>query len=137
MRVTAEVVDHGFDNQSDVLTVTPLLAEQLQWQPRRSPPRWSRRARVSCRANRQRLDVMSSSSRHFGGAFVVLDHGRRGALRVLFHVASDTDGFDAGVEFVITAMLQSMHFLYRSELGTPLGEGSFSLSPYEIASELS
>lgn len=50
--------------------------------------------------------------------------------------------FSAGVEAVITAMLQSPNFLYRQELGPVLGPatataGAVSLSPYEVASELS
>ena len=41
----------------------------------------------------------------------------------------------AGVRWVITAMLQSPHFLYR-ELGTKVNE-DFELTSYEIASQLS
>lgn len=44
--------------------------------------------------------------------------------------------FTSGVETVVSAMIQSPYFLYRSELGTPQGS-TFQLTPYEIASELS
>jgi hypothetical protein len=40
-----------------------------------------------------------------------------------------------GAQVVISAMLQSPHFLYRSELGTASG-GNFTLTPYEVATEL-
>ncbi|MEO7035174.1 MAG: DUF1592 domain-containing protein [Polyangiaceae bacterium] len=40
-----------------------------------------------------------------------------------------------GAQVVISAMLQSPHFLYRSELGTPSG-GTFTLTPYEVATEV-
>jgi hypothetical protein len=40
-----------------------------------------------------------------------------------------------GAEAVVSAMLQSPYFLYRSELGTQSGS-TFALSPYEVASEL-
>jgi hypothetical protein len=45
--------------------------------------------------------------------------------------SSNTDGAEA----VISAMLQSPYFLYRSELGTQ-NSGTFTLTPYEVASEL-
>ncbi|MEO8904243.1 MAG: DUF1592 domain-containing protein [Polyangiaceae bacterium] len=40
-----------------------------------------------------------------------------------------------GAQVVISAMLQSPHFLYRSELGVPSG-GTFTLTPYEVATEV-
>jgi len=51
-------------------------------------------------------------------------------------IASE-DGFDIGIQWVITAMLQSPHYLYRSELGAHEGGGHFTLSDWEIATELS
>ncbi len=47
------------------------------------------------------------------------------------------DGYSEGLEAVIAAMLQSPHFLYRSELGQHLGNGQYALTDYEVASELS
>jgi hypothetical protein len=40
-----------------------------------------------------------------------------------------------GAQAVVSAMLQSPYFLYRSELGTQSG-GTFKLTPYEVATEL-
>ncbi len=40
-----------------------------------------------------------------------------------------------GAQAVISAMLQSPYFLYRSELGAQSG-GKFALTPYEVATEL-
>ena len=45
--------------------------------------------------------------------------------------SSNTDGAQA----VISAMLQSPYFLYRSELGAQ-GSGGFTLTPFEVATEL-
>ncbi|MDX2019994.1 MAG: DUF1592 domain-containing protein [Deltaproteobacteria bacterium] len=45
--------------------------------------------------------------------------------------------FSEGVEAVLTAMLQSPYFLYRSELGAPQSGGSFKLTQFEIATALS
>jgi hypothetical protein len=48
------------------------------------------------------------------------------------------DPFAAGVEVVLTLMLQSPHFLYRTELsGTAGAGGKVALSDHEIASKLS
>lgn len=43
--------------------------------------------------------------------------------------------FSDGAQAVISAMLQSPYFLYRSELGTASG-GTYTLTPYEVATEL-
>ncbi|MAA80380.1 MAG: hypothetical protein CL916_14085 [Deltaproteobacteria bacterium] len=47
------------------------------------------------------------------------------------------DGFEEGMKWTLTAMLQSPHFLYRSELGVQNENGDFQLTSWEIASELS
>jgi hypothetical protein len=44
--------------------------------------------------------------------------------------------FANGAEAVITAMLESPYFLYKTELGTSTA-GSFPLTPYEVATSLS
>jgi hypothetical protein len=55
-----------------------------------------------------------------------------------FFNASLTGGdFKTGVSLVVQAMLISPNFLFRSELGTDMGGGTFVLTPYEIASALS
>jgi hypothetical protein len=53
--------------------------------------------------------------------------------------AADLTGgdFDQGVALAMRAMLVSPSFLYRSEVGEPQADGSFVLTPYEIASALS
>ena len=45
--------------------------------------------------------------------------------------------FDAGLQDALWAMLVSPHFLQRSELGVPDGNGAFELDDYEIASAIS
>jgi hypothetical protein len=47
------------------------------------------------------------------------------------------DAFADGVELVVEAMLQSPHFLYRTELGTTVVNGRVNLSGFEVASRLS
>jgi Protein of unknown function (DUF1592)/Protein of unknown function (DUF1588)/Protein of unknown function (DUF1595)/Protein of unknown function (DUF1585)/Protein of unknown function (DUF1587) len=47
------------------------------------------------------------------------------------------DAFNAGVSLVLQAMLQSPHFLYRTELGTAVaGAANVPLDDYEVASKI-
>lgn len=45
--------------------------------------------------------------------------------------------FTAGAKLVLSAFLQSPHFLYRTELSTTAAGGRIALSDYEVASKLS
>jgi len=45
--------------------------------------------------------------------------------------------FVDGVRITLQVFLSSPYFLYRFEVGAPKGDGTFALSPYEVASALS
>jgi hypothetical protein len=49
----------------------------------------------------------------------------------------DEDGFQRSIQWLIAGMLESPHFLYRTELGSRHDGNFFALSDWEIASELS
>ena len=49
----------------------------------------------------------------------------------------EEDGFDDAMKWMIASLLQSPHFLYRSELGVEDEDGWFGLTSWEIATELS
>ncbi|MCB9764179.1 MAG: DUF1592 domain-containing protein [Alphaproteobacteria bacterium] len=51
--------------------------------------------------------------------------------------ATTLDDFDAGLVYAMAALMQSPHFLYRVEVGTPTGDGLRRLDDYELASRLS
>lgn len=55
----------------------------------------------------------------------------------LFQSSLTGGDFKQGVSLVISAMLASPNFLFRSELGEDAGSGRFKLTPYETASALS
>src|SRR5437868_5991986 len=61
----------------------------------------------------------------------------KGRYVKLFDASLTGGNFKSGVSLVISAMLTSPNFLFRSELGTDMGSGSFALDPYEIATALS
>ena len=52
-------------------------------------------------------------------------------------LATSTTDAAAGIELAVRAMLVSPAFLYRSEMGSPGADGSYALSPWEIATALS
>ncbi len=45
--------------------------------------------------------------------------------------------FDEGLSIALQVMLMSPDFLYRFEVGEPLGDGSYRLTPYETAAAMS
>jgi len=55
----------------------------------------------------------------------------------LFDPSLTGGDFKTGVGLVVKAMLVSPNFLFRSELGADMGNGTFKLTPYEIATSLS
>jgi hypothetical protein len=55
----------------------------------------------------------------------------------LFAPSVTGGSFDKGMELVVRAMLSSPYFLYRSEMGDRATDGSYKLTPYEIATALS
>ena len=47
------------------------------------------------------------------------------------------EGFDEGMRWAVAALLQSPHFLYRSELGVRDDEDTWALTDWELASQMS
>ncbi len=131
----ADPVVDGFRNRAEALTVSPLLADQL----RVAAEDVARRVAASpaaLGACATRPDAGEACVRDLLGGF-----GTRVFRRPLTSeeineyaalYAADGGTFAAGLELVLSAMLQSPHFLYRAELGDADG----GLSPYETATAL-
>jgi len=139
-RFTPENVVHGFDNNAAALTVTPLLADQL----------FTAAEALAQTAVAEKLSALAPCSATGDRACAqnfIESFGLRAFRRPLSATEVDryltlydlaaTEGFAAGAQTVIATMLQSPHFLYRTELGAQDKAGDFVLSQYEIASELS
>lgn len=141
---TSDIVVNGFDNNAAALRVSPLLADQTRKAaeaiakavvatPGQSLPCDAATGDEACAE--KLIDALGK--RAFRRPLTTADHARYLALYAL--VATDS-GFAGGAEAVITAMLQSPSFLYRTELGDaamPAGDGAIKLTPYEVATELS
>ncbi len=140
-RFVADPVVDGFHNDAAQLTVSPLLAEQLRVAAESVATEAARTlTRVSPCAPATPTDA--ACARRFVAAF-----GARAFRRpladdevmrylALHATVSAAEGFGEGTEAVISAMLQSPNFLYRSELGVA-DRGVWRLTPWEVASELS
>ncbi|MEM9488394.1 MAG: DUF1592 domain-containing protein [Myxococcota bacterium] len=135
-----DVVVGGFDNNADALTVTPLLADQLRGAAEEI-------AELALPAAQGFMPcTMDAGDRECAGEFIdrfgertfrrELTESDRTRYLAVFDLGAE-EGFARGVELVISAMLQSPHFLYRRELGVSDGNGRYNLTSYEIASELS
>lgn len=140
--LTPENVLHGFDNQAEALAVPALLAEQL-----RDAAEAIAGQAVADLESLLPCDPVADGEEECRDAFVSAV-GKRAFRRPLtgtelarygeLHTLSAADDeFLGGVEAVVTALLQSPHFLYRRELGVAQEDGTYTLTPYEVASFLS
>jgi len=135
----------GFTVDSDTLRVQDLNADQLMSNAE-AVANWA----VTTDAQLSKLKQLATCSTHDAscGKLFIKNFGRK-AFRAtipdndarftsygdLFMAEAD---FASGVSSVITAMLQSPYFLYRSEIGAKGDQGpTFALTSYEVASSLS
>ncbi|MCA9514424.1 MAG: DUF1592 domain-containing protein, partial [Myxococcales bacterium] len=137
-------VEDGYTNNAAALTVKGLLADQYR----------EAAEALGAAAVAERLDALvpcgpAARDRTCAVGFIA-DFGLRafrrpltdediGRYLAIYDLAAE-DGFGSGIAWVITAMLQSPGFLYRSELGKrdeAAGDGVFALTDWEIATALS
>lgn len=138
----------GFDNQADALYVTEQLRQQLADAAEKLADKVTGDATALARlvpasaptdiAGRARAFVTSFGQRAFRRALTDAEITNHLAL---FNQGPTLypggDAFKAGVSLVIQAMLQSPHFLYRTELSTAaVGASKVPLSDYEVGAKL-
>ena len=135
------VVD-GWRNNADALVVGSLLADQY----RLAAEGLAAEAVANHLERLVDCDPYVSGANYCARTFII-DFGLRAFRRPLLddevdryhaiYTASEPeDGFDEAMGWVIAGLLQSPHFLYRSELGAPVDD-RYALSEWEMASELS
>lgn len=134
----ADPLRHGFENEPDLLEVSGLLATQYNQIAEAIAEQMDIGSQLPCEIAEGDL----ACAHRFIAAF-----GRRAfrrpltadeitAYRDLFSLVMSQECFEQGARWVVAGMLQSPHFLYRTELGRA-DAGAFVLTPYEIASGLS
>jgi hypothetical protein len=125
----------GFDNSAEGGLVTSVHIEQYM----------RAAASVSAAALGQRDAWLACDGSQAGCADALVgDFGRRVFRRPLTDDEVDTyralvsseDTVDAGLSVAVQAMLVSPSFLYRSEIGEPVGD-AYKLTPWEVATALS
>lgn len=140
-----EPVVAGFKNNASALSVSSRIAEQFQKAAAKLAPEG-----LLTFARHAGCDAAATTDETCVGRFITSFGARAfrrplsaeevtGYLAVYRAGLQDQDG-DHGVELVIQTLLQSPHFLYRSELGDSAAEaatGMTELSGYELASALS
>lgn len=139
----------GFDNEADSLYVTEQLRQQLATAAEKLADQVTNDASALARlippnapasgSDRARAFITSFGLRAFRRTLTDAEVTTHLALfeqgKTLY---PSVDPFAAGVSLVIQAMLQSPHFLYRTELGTAApGASSVPLDDWEVASKLS
>jgi hypothetical protein len=139
----------NFDNNAAALTVAPLFADNLRTAAealaQSATSGTSLAALLPCDPAKAGADACAVSFIQSFGARAFrrpLTQAEVVSYKTLYNVAADNaacaDPFTSGIQLVITGMLQSPNFLYRTELGDKAGPGGlFTLTPYEVASELS
>ncbi|MEQ1501015.1 MAG: DUF1588 domain-containing protein [Myxococcota bacterium] len=132
------VVD-GFRNDAAALVVTDLLADQYRSTAEAVSDEVDVASLVPCEvatgdATCAAAFVESFGYRAFRRPLTQDDLDRYVGLWATIAVE---DGFEGGVRWVVAAMLQSPHLLYRSELGVQGDPGAFTLTGWEVATALS
>ena len=140
--LVADVVVNGFDNAARALTVSPLLADQLRKAAEEVAATVAAKPELACvgdGATCARAYLQGSGSRVFRRPLSSAEVTRWLAV---YQVGRDTApstavAHQSGMELMLSGLLQSPAFLYRSELGLDNSAGGYALTSYEIASELS
>jgi len=138
----------GFDNEADSLFVTEQLRQQLESAAEKLAAKVTGDASALARL----LPANAPSSGAARARAFITTFGQRAFRRPLTDAEVTThqalfdqaptlypgvDAFNAGASLVIQAMLQSPHFLYRTELGTAAaGASAIALNDWEVASKL-
>ncbi|MET0593468.1 MAG: DUF1592 domain-containing protein, partial [Polyangiaceae bacterium] len=133
-----DVVD-GFDGNAAALRVGSLLADKYAVA--------AEEIATAVLQDPAKLASCASAGNETCATTIITDTGARIFRRPLAsgensryqtrYRAGAADGFGEGVKMVLAAMLQSPAFLYRTEIGVRQSDGTYALTPYEIASELS
>ncbi len=127
----------GYSNFSSALTVSAVIGSQYATMAARLAGEANITALAPCVAPAAESDCANTFIDGFGKQVhrQPLSAKEQAAYRALYDLIRKTDTYEAGIRAVLEAMLQSPALLYRMEYGA--GAATRTLSPYEVASELS
>ncbi len=142
----ADNVINNFDNNAASLTVSPLLADNLRTAAEALAAAFAAApgALLTCDPTTAGADACAVTFIQTFGKQAFrrpLTNAEVVNYKTLYNLAANNATCDApftgGIQLVVQGMLQSPNFLYRTELGAAGSGGIFTLTPYEVASELS
>ena len=137
----ADAVEYGFDNHPERLDVSSLLVDQYREVAENLGDIVPLEDLLPCSLAAGNINCAHQFIKTFGERAYrrPLSHTEVDQYLSLYRLVVSQECFEQGIRWVITAMLQSPHFLYRSELGWRQegGHNLFKLSSYELASEIS
>ena len=138
-KLPADTVVSGFDNNGAELAVGGLFADQVQANAEEIGNTIDL-ARVSaCDATKADQACAKATMESFGSKVFrrppTADETNR--YVALFEGVRAGEGSEAGMRTLVTALFQSPGFLYRTELGEDSQGDLTSLTPWELASEIS
>lgn len=138
---TPENESLGFRNNADFLPVSSLAAEQFTTAADKLSAAAAADANfVKCANPSDKAACAGEFIRNFGARAYRRPLTTEEATRftAMFNTAMTKYDFNAGVEWVVNAILQSPHFLFRYETGKALAGKSYAaVDHYEMASRLS
>lgn len=135
----ADTVADGFDNQAGALQMSTLFVDKARTNAEEVGEKVDLTRVLDCKPKAgAELECVDSMIRSFGSrAFRrPITDAEVGRYRSVYG-ATQSEGFEQGVRAIVTTMIQSPNFLFRTELGEKAADGWNKLTPYEIASELS
>lgn len=139
-----EEVFLGFDNSATARGTTTLLAEQYLTAAETLAAKAVQNLPTFTGCNPDDAAGRDACAKQFIERFATKAYRRplvsedRTRLETLYTSASQQWGFSKAIELVTQTVLQSPHYLYRVEVGTPSSTpGIEALTPYELASRLS
>ena len=126
----ADTIDHGFENHPERLDVTGLLADQYRVMAESISETVDIERLLPCAITDGDINCAHRFIASFGQKAYrrPLTGEEISTYRELYRMVVEQACFEDGIRWVIVGMLQSPHFLYRSELGRRVGE-TFVLTP--------
>jgi len=138
-RILKDPEVHGFDNSSQLVSVSQLQADGYMRASEDVTAALDLAQVLPCDPTTGEDACADAFIASFGArAFRrPLDEVEADIFVALFATIRDSEGFDMGIALVIQAMLQSPQFLYRPELGTGQEGPLVALTDFELATRLS
>ena len=124
-----------FDTDADAMVVTDVHVTEYLRAARRAAAEADVPALLGCDPRSDARGCAESFVRSFGRRALRRSLGEAEVARYRDLVLAQAD-FMTGAETAIAAFLMSPHFLYRSEMGAPVGDGTYRLTADERASAL-